>query len=535
MRRLVSILLLVAAAALAFALTAAKDEGTKGKRYDIVFDNGFGLVEGGDIKIGGVTAGTTKGFHLTETQPYKIVVEAEVTEPGFESFREDATCAVRQQSLIGEYFVDCDLGSKDAPALPDGGRIPAKQTSSTIPPDLINTIMRRPYRERFRLIINELGAGLAGRPRELNEVIRRAHPALRETSETFAILRRENRVIRDFLRDADEVSRNVEPFKERVAQWAEETADVSEIQASRSEQLGRYWNRLPDFLRELEPTMVELGRNARAQVPTLRKLQAAAPDLDRFLQASQPFARESKNSIDDLGSAADAGSKAFVQSREEIRELRRLARFTPQLGKPLRQLLQALDDRRRSTRDDPVAEKTAPPAPDKTAYRKGQGFTGMEAFWNNFYYSALAVNATDEFGHILRIALVQGGNCAPYSANPSKQLIAECNSWLGPTQPGVDGQPDPTKTNVAARERAERRSSTPEQRERHRQAGEPEAPATPGKPDPSKPQIVIPQDIRELLDRLGKEVPKNVPQVPGGQAPQATPDSNQLLDYLLGP
>ena len=60
--------------------------------------------------------------------------------------------------------------------------MPVKQHLSTIPLDLIQNVMRRPYRERFRLILSELGIGLAGRPEDLNEVIRRAHPALRETT-----------------------------------------------------------------------------------------------------------------------------------------------------------------------------------------------------------------------------------------------------------------------------------------------------------------------------------------------------------------
>ena len=50
--------------------------------------------------------------------------------------------------------------------------------------------MRRPYRERFRLIITELGTGLAGRPDDLQEVLRRAHPGLRETSQDAAHPRR---------------------------------------------------------------------------------------------------------------------------------------------------------------------------------------------------------------------------------------------------------------------------------------------------------------------------------------------------------
>ena len=249
MRRVLSVLAVVGILVGALVLTGARDTDRSLKTYEIEFDNGFGLVEGGDLKVGGVKAGQTTGFTLTDREPYRVIVTGEVTEPGFEGLRRDASCAVRQQSLIGEYFVDCDLGSKEAPELPDGGRIPVSQTSSTIPPDLINTVMRRPYRERFRLIISELGAGLAGRPEDLNEVIRRAHPALRETTETLAVLRSHNTMIRDFIGDADKVSAAVEPVKEDVARWAEEAADTTAIQASRSDRLGRYWNRLPEFLR----------------------------------------------------------------------------------------------------------------------------------------------------------------------------------------------------------------------------------------------------------------------------------------------
>ena len=135
--------------------------------------------------------------------------------------------------------------------------------------------MRRPYRERFRLILSELGTGLAGRPEDLNEVIRRAHPALRETSETIAILRRQNTVIRDFIRDADQVSLKVEPVKEQVAKWAREAEDGPAIQASRSEELGRYYNRLPRFLAELRPTMAELERTADAPDPHAAQARAA--------------------------------------------------------------------------------------------------------------------------------------------------------------------------------------------------------------------------------------------------------------------
>ncbi len=227
--------------AAAFVLAAPMAAASSAlKTYEIEVDNAFGLVEGGDLKIGGVKAGQTTGFRLTKTEPYRTIVTAEVTEPGFDSLRTDAAATCAQQSLIGEYFVDCDLG-EDRTELTDGGTVPVEHTASTIPPDLINNVMRRPYRERFRLILSELGTGLAGRPEDLNEVIRRAHPALRELTETLAILRRQNTIIADFIRDADTVSAAVEPFKEDVASWANESEDVASIQATRSEELGRYY------------------------------------------------------------------------------------------------------------------------------------------------------------------------------------------------------------------------------------------------------------------------------------------------------
>ena len=175
-----------------------------------------------------------------------------------------------------------------------------------------------------------------------------------------------------------------------------------------------------------------------------------------------PFARESRESIDDLGRAADAGLRGRDarrarrwRSSPSCRARRRGSR------KPLRQFLQTIDDRRRSTEDDPLAAQVAPPAPDKTAYKQGQGFTGMEAFWNYIYWQTLGINAFDEFGHLLRIVAFTGGPCSPYAANPTQERRStQCASWLGPTQPGVLGQPDPTERaeaaaleRVAARER----------------------------------------------------------------------------------
>ena len=66
--------------------------------------------------------------------------------------------------------------------------LPVANTSSPVDLDLLNDILRLPYRERFAILLSEFGTGLAGRGEELNEVIHRANPALRETDKLLAVL-----------------------------------------------------------------------------------------------------------------------------------------------------------------------------------------------------------------------------------------------------------------------------------------------------------------------------------------------------------
>ncbi len=100
-----------------------------------------------------------------------------IENPGFQDFRADASCTIRPQSLIGEKYVDClptqprVEGTPLPPPLhkiPTGQEgageylLPVQNTSSPVDVDLLGDIDRLPERERLTIILNELGAGLAG-------------------------------------------------------------------------------------------------------------------------------------------------------------------------------------------------------------------------------------------------------------------------------------------------------------------------------------------------------------------------------------
>jgi len=552
MRRLLSAGLVVLVVAAAAVLAGAKGEQPKGAEVKIVFDNAFGLTEGGDFRVGGVRAGKTTKFTATQDTPPKAEVTAQISQPGFGDFREDATCTIKPQGLIGEYYVDCQPGKSDQ-KLP-GNKVAVEQTESTIPADLVNNVLRRPYRERLRLIITELGTGLAGRPDDLREVLKRAHPGLRETSKTLRILGRQNLVIENFIKDSDTVVTELEDKKREVTRFIEEAGQTAQISASRRAELRETFKKLPGFLAELRPTMASLEGLADEQIPLLADAQAAAPDLNRFLTKLGPFSEASRPAIRALGKSSVVGKRAFDRGADEVAQLRRLAADTPAAARPLRQLLESLDDRRRAIDENVPGQKDArgridaPPASDPSQNNGGRGgFTGFESVWNYFFWQTLSINGYDDLGHVLRLGLTVS-KCSEYEnrspmqasgeekAEIEKQL-ADCNQWLGPNQPGINA-PDPSAGGAAASV-AQQAGRPADRVGERRTTGEPEAGALPGQRDISKPQITLPPGVRDLLNQVPKlpgAQPNADEAVPGQPAhPNGAPSSDQLLDYLLAP
>ncbi len=200
MRRIAAIVALLATAMLALFGQAASGDGDE---YEVraIFDNGGFLVPGEQVRVAGANVGSVSSVEVTlpgeavhrdgSPDPGKAVVVMKIDEPGFQDFRQDATCLIRPQSLLGEKYVDCQPtlprapGSELPPALdevPDGepgaGQhfLPLENNGKEVDIDLVNNIMREPYADRFRLILNDLGAGFAARGEDLDAIIQAGRP-----------------------------------------------------------------------------------------------------------------------------------------------------------------------------------------------------------------------------------------------------------------------------------------------------------------------------------------------------------------------
>jgi virulence factor Mce-like protein len=437
MRRLLAGTAFVAAL-LAGALAVAGASGSDSAlgSYKIEFDNAFGIVPGADFKVAGVRAGTIKSITLDQ-RTLHAVVTVSVTEAGFGSFHSDAFCRSRPQSLIGEYFIDCQPGNA-GPPLPPGRTIPVTHTQSTIPADLLQNVLRLPYRQRLALIINELGAGVAARSDDLGAALRRAVPALTETDQLLGLLARDTHTLQQIVTNSDTFITALADNRRQIQRFIVQAGNAAGAAATQQANLQSTLAQLPGFLQQLQPAMAQLGAAASANEPVLAHLGASAGELTRLFGQLPPLSRAAVPAIRSLGQASVVGHAAVTVAAPTVGDLAAAAGPTPELAQNLAIVLHDLDDRSRA-----VEANSQSPG--------GRGYTGLEALLQYVFNQTLAINTFGPFGHLLAVDSFVDPMCSPY-ATPSTIALSlkqfgpsyrRCYAWLGPSQPAVN-ETDPS-------------------------------------------------------------------------------------------
>jgi len=496
--------------AVVLAVLAVGASGDDGGTYRVraIFMNASFLTEAVDVKVAGVKVGQVEDISVTPENRAAVVLR--IDDEAFHNFRDDAECAIRPQSLIGDKFVECTL-TQERPAgqplpppakvIPDGedgeGQrlVPVEHTSKPVDPDLVVDTFRLPFRQRLSIILNELGTGLAGQGDALRQAIRNADPALKETDRVVQILAGQNRVLADLARDSDRVLAPLARERSSVAGFITNAKVAAEATAERRAALEETIRLLPPFLRELKPTMDRLGGLADEMTPVLSDVGSVAPDVNRFVNRLEPFSRNSLPAFRSLGAAADLGRPALKGAEPFFETLDDFTITGKVLGTDLRKLAVSLRDT-----------------------------GGIERLVDLFFYLSGSTNGFDQFGHYFRVGLVpeKALPCLVYAI----KLNPNCNANFFGKSPA-----DAAREEEEAAEEAE-------------QQGEGEGNAEARAAAAGRAQL---SQIDDLAQRIGSSGGSSQAGPDGdaaadrvaaeaaasGGAPASSTDT-ALLDYLLG-
>jgi ABC-type transporter Mla subunit MlaD len=417
MRRILMILAGLLLAVLLVALPAIGSNGNSGS-YEVrgIFDNGSFVVTGEQVRVAGANVGSIKSVDVTGNDeiasleggphpvPGKAVVVMEITDTGFKDFRTDASCLIRPQSLIGEKYVDCTPTQPRAPGTPppppllkieDGqpgaGQylLPLENNGKTVDLDLIQNIQRLPFRDRFRLILNDLGAGLAGRGQVLGEVIDRANPALRQTDRVLAILAQQSQQLASLASNGDRVLEPLARNRTHVTGFLRNAAISGQATAERSEDLEESIRKFPATLHEVRLTMAKLNGFAEQGVPLFTDLNRAAPGLSKATVNLPKFARETIPALQTLGDAAQSAGPKLAASDGLLTDLAATANSSVPVGINFSALFDTFE-------------------------RTG----GFQNLMNFIYNTTGSVNGFDQIGHFQRSNL-QLSTCVEIVALPA--------------------------------------------------------------------------------------------------------------------
>jgi phospholipid/cholesterol/gamma-HCH transport system substrate-binding protein len=398
------------------AAAGGGDDDGGGYRVRAVFDNGSFVIPGEDVKIAGVKVGQIDDVDLTDDNKAAIVLR--IDDKAFTPFRRDAHCQLRLQSLIGEQYVECEPtqprkeGEQLPPALKqiDSGDgegqylLSVDHTTTPVAVDLINNITRLPQQQRFRLIINELGAGLAGNGPALREAVRRANPALRELDRVIAILAQQDQLLGRLVDESDAVLEPWAKRREQVAGFIDQAGATAAATAERGDDLERNFERLPRFLRELPATADRLSSFADQFTPAIAELQRNAPAINATIKGLGPFATAATPAVKSLGAFAQRGRSVFPAIRPLVRDIQ-------QLSRPLK----------------PTATRAADllGSVDRTG--------GVEELMRLLFYYTGSINGEDELGHYIRTAA----------------RVSQCAQRVGGFAPGCEATFERIKANEA--------------------------------------------------------------------------------------
>jgi phospholipid/cholesterol/gamma-HCH transport system substrate-binding protein len=402
MRRIAATTVLLAIVGALLALVfGSSAQGSSSQTFDVIFDDARGLIGGQLVKVAGAKAGTIE--NVTVTHDFKARIEASI-DGQFMPFHTNATCTIRPEGLIAENYIDCNPGSPPAPVLKStNGQPPTVPVQNTTEPvsllDLFN-IFNLPTRERFGVIINELGIGTAGRGADFNDVLRRANPALALARKAISILTRQRSQLATLVDATNSLAKDGAAHTQLIQNFLDRASALTAETADHASPLAQSINRLPALLDAARPALQQLDTVAVDGTPLVQQIHAAVPALNRVTNDLGPFVTAAQPGLDKLGAALEKAIPAIRETTPLVRTLRSYADRSKGNTTLFARLSQNLQQ---------------------------HGF--VENFLSITYYIGASLARFDSTSHLLGVLLLgpQNGACGAYATTP----VAGCSAHYG--------------------------------------------------------------------------------------------------------
>src|SRR3954470_22877836 len=276
----------------------------KGYRFQVLLpaENSTRIGIPSEVRIAGVNVGrivAKKGVGNGTLATVEL-------EERYAPLHSDAKAILRNKTLQGETYLSLTTGSKTAPALPEGGRLPDGRVDRAVPLDRFLQVWDRRTRRAFQLWQQQLARGLAGRGADVNDALGNLPAFTQEVAGATGVLDTHQDALRRVVRDTGTVLSALSANQGDLRRFVTGNEAVVAQTSAQRENLATAISLFPRFLDE-----------SRA---TLGELRTFSPEADELVRATTPVLHE-------LGPAVRAGARAAPDLQALFRTLPRLQRI----------------------------------------------------------------------------------------------------------------------------------------------------------------------------------------------------------------
>ena len=280
----------------------------KGYRVEVAFPEATTLAEQADVRIAGVSVG--KVVHKDLDKGGNRTLATIQLDRAYAPIPIDTHTMLRQKTLLGETYVELQPGRSDR-KLAEGGRLPDGQVAKTVELDEIFDALDPKTRDAFRTWQQELGRGIEGHGRDVNEALGTLPGFAADADDVMGVLDSQEGAVQRLVKNTAVTFGALNENEAQLRNLVTSSKRVFDATASQNDSLAETIRIFPTFLDEskatlarlktfsqdTDPLIKDLRPVARDLRPTLQDVHALAPDLESFFTNLDPLIRASRTGL----------------------------------------------------------------------------------------------------------------------------------------------------------------------------------------------------------------------------------------------
>lgn len=273
-----------------------------GSSYSVhaVFQTASQLVKGDQVQVAGVPMGSVTSLSLTPDGQARATLN--ISDSSFRPLRVGTFATVRQASLSGvaNRYVDLRLAPATAPAIQNGGTIPATQTSSAVDLDQLFNLFNQRTIKSLSGVIRGFSTLYGGRSADLRRAYLYLNPSLAASTRLFSELTLDNPLLVRFLVASSKLVTDIASRHNDLSGLVDHLSITFGAIAQQRAALANAIARLPAFMRRANTTFVNLRRTLDDFTPLVNESKPVARKLLPFVRELRPLTRDARPTLRDL-------------------------------------------------------------------------------------------------------------------------------------------------------------------------------------------------------------------------------------------